>query len=150
MKKILNYIDGNLQEALSKEVIENESPVNGKVFSHIADSDKEDVELAVQAAKKAFPFWSGLSKKERHDHLMRLADGIEARFDEMVIAESLDNGKPEWLAKQVDIPRASENLRFFAQKIPNLLEVSIGHALISDALYLGLENTIQLYKGQLR
>lgn len=43
-----------------------------------------------------------------------------------------------------------ENLRFFAQKIPNLLEVSIGHALISDALYLGLENTIQLYKGQLR
>jgi pyridoxine 5-phosphate synthase len=43
-----------------------------------------------------------------------------------------------------------ENLRFFAQKIPNLLEVSIGHALISDALYLGLENTIQLYKGQLQ
>ena len=55
-----------------------------------------------------------MNKKERHDHLMRLADGIEARFDEMVVAESLDNGKPEWLAKQVDIPRASENLRFFA------------------------------------
>ena len=114
MKKILNYIDGNLKEALSKKIIENESPVDGNVFSHIADSDKEDVELAVQAAKKAFPFWSGLNKKERHDHLMRLADGIEARFDEMVVAESLDNGKPEWLAKQVDIPRASENLRFFA------------------------------------
>ena len=56
MKKILNYIDGNLQEALSKEVIENESPVNGKVFSLIADSDKEDVELAVKAAKKLFLF----------------------------------------------------------------------------------------------
>lgn len=39
-----------------------------------------------------------------------------------------------------------ENLAFFAQQIPNLLEVSIGHALISDALYLGLENTVQLYK----
>ena len=78
------------------------------------DSDKQDVEKAVEAAKKAFPFWSGLSKKERHDHLMRLADGIQARFDEMVEAESKDNGKPEWLAKQVDIPRASENLRFFA------------------------------------
>jgi pyridoxine 5-phosphate synthase len=39
-----------------------------------------------------------------------------------------------------------ENLTFFAQQIPNLLEVSIGHALISDALYLGLENTVQLYK----
>lgn len=43
-----------------------------------------------------------------------------------------------------------ENLKFFAENIPNLLEVSIGHALISDALYFGLENTIQLYLRQLR
>ncbi len=42
-----------------------------------------------------------------------------------------------------------ENLRYFAQHIPGLLEVSIGHALIADALYLGLENTVQLYKRQL-
>ena len=69
---------------------------------------------AVEAAKKAFPFWSQLSKQERHDHLMRLADGIAARFDELSQAESLDNGKPEWLCQQVDIPRASENFRFFA------------------------------------
>jgi len=43
-----------------------------------------------------------------------------------------------------------ENLKYFKQNIPNLLEVSIGHALISDALYLGLENTIQLYLRELR
>ena len=42
-----------------------------------------------------------------------------------------------------------DNLKYFAQNIPNLLEVSIGHALISDALYYGLENTIQLYLRQL-
>jgi len=42
-----------------------------------------------------------------------------------------------------------QNLRFFAQHIPGLLEVSIGHALICDAIYLGLENTVQLYKRQL-
>ena len=42
-----------------------------------------------------------------------------------------------------------DNLSFFAENVPNLLEVSIGHALISDALYLGLENTIQLYKRKL-
>jgi len=41
------------------------------------------------------------------------------------------------------------NLQFFAKNIPGLLEVSIGHALISDALYYGLENTVQLYKRQL-
>ena len=114
MKKLLNYIDGQLQEPLSKAYIQNESPVNGQVYSLIADSDERDVDLAVQAAKKAFPMWSGLSKQERHDHMMRLADGIANRFDEMVKAESKDNGKPEWLAKQVDIPRAAENFRFFA------------------------------------
>lgn len=43
-----------------------------------------------------------------------------------------------------------ENLQYFAQNIPNLLEVSIGHALVSDALYYGLENTIQLYLRQLK
>ena len=43
-----------------------------------------------------------------------------------------------------------ENLKFFAQNIPNLIEVSIGHALIADALYLGLENTIQMYLRQIR
>ena len=42
-----------------------------------------------------------------------------------------------------------ENLKFFSQNIPNLLEVSIGHALISDALYFGLENTIQMYLNEL-
>jgi pyridoxine 5-phosphate synthase len=41
------------------------------------------------------------------------------------------------------------NLKYFAQNIPGLLEVSIGHALISDAIYLGLENTVQMYKRQL-
>ncbi len=43
-----------------------------------------------------------------------------------------------------------ENLKFFNQNIPNLVEVSIGHALIADALYFGLENTIQMYLQQLR
>ena len=42
------------------------------------------------------------------------------------------------------------NLQYFAQNIPGLLEVSIGHALICDAIYLGLENTVQLYKRQLQ
>jgi pyridoxine 5-phosphate synthase len=43
-----------------------------------------------------------------------------------------------------------ENLKYFAQQVPYLDEVSIGHALISDALYFGLENTVQMYKNELR
>jgi aminomuconate-semialdehyde/2-hydroxymuconate-6-semialdehyde dehydrogenase len=114
MKKILNYINGELKEPISGAFIENESPVDGQVFSLVPDSDKRDVGEAVQAAKNAFPEWSKLSKQKRHDHLMRLADGIEKRMGELVIAESKDNGKPEWLAREVDVPRASENLRFYA------------------------------------
>ena len=45
---------------------------------------------------------------------------------------------------------SADNLRFFAQQVPDLLEVSIGHALVCDALYLGLENTIQLYRRELK
>ena len=114
MKHLLNYINGEFVEAISKQKIENSSPVDGQVFSTIPDSDEEDIRLAVSAAENAFPSWSALSNKDRHDHLMRLADGIEARFEEFVAAESKDNGKPEWLAREVDIPRAPENFRFFA------------------------------------
>ena len=114
MKTLLNYIDGQLIEPKSNHFLENVSPINGRIFSLTPDSDERDVAKAVKAAKLAFPYWSQLSKQERHDHLMRLADGIAARFDDLVEAESTDNGKPKWLCEQVDIPRASENFRFFA------------------------------------
>ncbi|SVE07338.1 uncharacterized protein METZ01_LOCUS460192, partial [marine metagenome] len=70
--------------------------------------------MAVNSANDAFKTWAKLSKKERYDHIMHLADIIEEHFDELVKAESKDNGKPEWLARSVDIPRAAENFRFFA------------------------------------
>lgn len=114
MKKILNYINGEPCAPKSGQYIENVSPVNGQVYSLIPDSDATDVAAAVQSAKAAFPIWSGLTKQERHKHLMRLSEGIKARFEEFVEAESYDNGKPEWLARLVDIPRASTNLEFFA------------------------------------
>ena len=101
-------------EPISKNYIDNSSPVNGRVFSQIPDSDSTDIDNAVSAAKDAFQSWSKITKKDRYDHIMRLADEIEYHFDELVEAESKDNGKPEWLAKAVDIPRASENFRFFA------------------------------------
>ena len=114
MKKILNYINGEFREANNGLYLDNFSPVNGQVYSLIPKSDEEDVALAVDAAKKAFKSWRALTKEERHDHLMRLSKGIEARFEELVAAESKDNGKPEWLARLVDVPRASKNIEFFA------------------------------------
>ncbi|SVD71631.1 uncharacterized protein METZ01_LOCUS424485, partial [marine metagenome] len=114
MIKIKNYINGELIEPISSSYFDNFTPITGKVYSQIPDSDSLDIDNAVNAAKIAFKTWSKLSKKDRYDHIMNLADEIESHFDELVQAESKDNGKPEWLAKAVDIPRASENFRFFA------------------------------------
>ena len=114
MIQIKNYIDGKLVPSQSGKYIDNSSPVDGQVYSQIPDSDATDIDMAVSTAKVAFKTWSKLSKKDRHDHIMRLADEIDNYFDKLVAAESKDNGKPEHLARSVDIPRASENFRFFA------------------------------------
>ena len=112
--KIQNFINGDFAEPISGNYFDNITPVTGEVYSQIPDSDSIDIENAVSTAKDAFNSWSKLSKNKRYDHIMCLADEIEAHFDELVEAESKDNGKPEWLARSVDIPRASENFRFFA------------------------------------
>ena len=117
MDKILNYINGELVAPTSGNYLDNYNPSTGKVYSLIPDSDKDDVDIAVAAAKKAFKGWSTTSKQERSDILMKLADTIEKHFDELVEAESRDNGKPESLAANVDIPRAPANIRFFAGAI---------------------------------
>jgi len=114
MLKIQNFINGELIQPNSGDYFDNSSPVTGKVYSQVSDSDETDINNAVSSAKEAFKTWSKLPKKERYDHIMRLAAEIEEHFNEMVEAESKDNGKPEWLARAVDIPRASENFRFFA------------------------------------
>ena len=117
MKKLQNYINGKLQPPKSGNYIENFDPSKGVVFSLIPDSNLEDVAAATAAAKNAFPKWSMMSLSERSEILLRLSKGIEDRMDEFVAAESLDNGKPVSLARQVDIPRAVSNLSFFATAI---------------------------------
>ena len=117
MEKIKNYINGKLVESSSGNYIDNYNPASGKVYSLVPDSNEDDVNAAVLAANTAFQSWSKTSKKYRSDLLMRLASKIEDYSEELIIAESRDNGKPEALARLVDIPRASENFRFFATAI---------------------------------
>ena len=117
MEKILNYINGELVPPASGNYLDNYNPATGKVYSFIPDSDKDDIDNAVRAAKEAFIGWSKTPKQERSNILMKLADNIEKHFDQLVAAESKDNGKPESLAANVDIPRAPANIRFFAGAI---------------------------------
>ena len=80
MKKILNYINGKLVEPFSGSYLENYNPSNGKVYSLIPDSDKQDILNAVSSAKNAFPFWKNTPKQEISDLFMKLADLIDKNF----------------------------------------------------------------------
>ncbi|MFY0674167.1 MAG: aldehyde dehydrogenase [Bacteroidia bacterium] len=117
MKKILNYINGELVEPKNNQWLDNYNPATGKVYSLIPDSDSNDVDEAVKAAESAKDFWAKTSRKERSDYMLKIARGIEARLDEFALAETTDNGKPLWLSKSVDIPRGISNFEFFATAI---------------------------------
>lgn len=114
---IKNFIDGELTEPVSGNYFNNFEPATGEVYSQIPDSDERDIELAVESAEKAFVKWSSVSIEKRSIILRKISDIIESRLDEFAIAESKDQGKPVWLAKSVDIPRAVSNFRFFANAI---------------------------------
>jgi aminomuconate-semialdehyde/2-hydroxymuconate-6-semialdehyde dehydrogenase len=117
MEKLQNFIDGAYCAPKSGNYIDNYEPATGKVYSLIPNSDASDVETAVQAAERAYPIWSKMSAEDRSAILIRLSEGIQARMDEFVAAESRDNGKPVSLAAHVDIPRAVSNFHFFATAI---------------------------------
>ena len=116
-KYLKNYIAGALVPPESGEYLDNVNPATGKVYSFIPDSDERDVQKAVEAAAKAFPDWSSCGVRKRFRILLRLADIIEQNLEDFALAESEDAGKPVSMAASVDIPRAHENLRFFATAI---------------------------------
>lgn len=117
MITIENYIGGQFLPPQAGKYLDNINPATGAIFSLIPDSDAQDVEMAVQAARQAFPLWSAMSAEERSVVLLRLAQLIEDNLDSLALDESTDNGKPLQLAKTVDIPRAVQNFRFFATAI---------------------------------
>ena len=114
MKKILNYINGDLVAPVSGNYFENINPALGEAYSMIPDSDDKDVELAVLASKSAAHHWSTMPVNKRSAILIRISELIHARLEEFALAESIDNGKPVSLARTVDIPRAVSNFHFYA------------------------------------
>jgi aminomuconate-semialdehyde/2-hydroxymuconate-6-semialdehyde dehydrogenase len=102
---------------VSGRSIECVNPATGEVFAQVPDSDDKDIDLAVQFAREAFEKWSVTPVEKRFQILNRIADLIEENLDALALAETNDTGKPLWLSKTVDIPRASANFRFFATGI---------------------------------
>ena len=117
MIRVDNYIHGEFCAPRSQKYLDNYDPSTGQVYGQLPDSCELDVVDAIQAAQKAFPKWSRLSVKQRADYLYQIANAIEGQSEELAQQESRDTGKPVWLAKDMDIPRAVQNFRFFAGSI---------------------------------
>ena len=115
--QIQNFVDGQFVGPIGGKYLDNIEPATGNTYSLVPDSDSRDVELAVAAAERAFPEWSGRPAAERSRILLRIADLIERDLEKFARAESVDTGKPLSLARSLDIPRASSNFRFFATAI---------------------------------
>ena len=108
----LNFIGGHFVDAIDGQSIPNINPATGQLIGTLARSKQEDVDAAVNASKIAQQNWSALDMLERADWLDRLADGLEARKEELAQRESKDTGKPLALARRVDAQRSIDNFRF--------------------------------------
>ena len=117
VKILANYINGTLTEPVNGRYLDNIDPSTGLVYSKIPAGDAADVQLAVEAAGRAFASWSQMPAADRSSILVRLADLIHEHREALAEAECVDNGKPRSLAEQMDIPRAEDNIRFFATAI---------------------------------
>jgi aminomuconate-semialdehyde/2-hydroxymuconate-6-semialdehyde dehydrogenase len=112
--RLTHWIDGEAREAASGRWLPVFDPATGTAFAEVASGDMQDVETAISAAERAYPAWSALPNFERARWLEKLADALEAGLEDFAHAESRDGGKPLKLARDVEIPRAISNLRFFA------------------------------------
>lgn len=119
-QQLTNYIGGNFQAPIDGNYLDNTNPATGAVYCQIPDSNHKDVAAAIAAAQAAFPAWSTTALEARFKILNRIATLIDENLDALALAETNDNGKPLWLSKKVDIPRASSNFRFFATGLMHL------------------------------
>ena len=113
------FIGGEFVESTSGETMEVLNPATGEVIAEVPRSTAEDVDRAVTAAKKAWSEWQDKTPKDRMELLLALADVIDENAEELARLESLNVGKPWWVAKD-EPPAMSDNLRFFAGASRNL------------------------------
>ena len=114
MDDLHNYIGGQFLTHSGGQWMNNTEPATGSHICRIPLSDASDVDAAVDAARSAQPAWAALSHSERAGWLDRIADALEARYEDIAALESRDTGKPISLARAVDAHRSVSNFRFFA------------------------------------
>ncbi|MGB3376517.1 MAG: 2-hydroxymuconic semialdehyde dehydrogenase [Microbacterium sp.] len=116
MRQIQNFIDGEHVDGVS--AFDDVNPVDGTVVAQVHEADGELVNRAVRAARRALDGpWGRMGVQERARLLRRVADRIDARFEEFVQAEVADTGKTFAQARTLDVARAAANFRSFADTV---------------------------------
>jgi delta 1-pyrroline-5-carboxylate dehydrogenase len=113
-KKLL--INGKWVPSKSGKTFETLNPSNEQVIALVAEGDKADVDEAVKHARKAYEEgqWSKLSPHARTHFLLKIAALIDQHAEELAELETLDNGKPLFESKNIDVPGAAETFRYYA------------------------------------
>jgi acyl-CoA reductase-like NAD-dependent aldehyde dehydrogenase len=107
------FIGGKFVDAANGETLTSVNPHDNSPIAEVAMAGKVDIDAAVAAAEAAFPAWSALSASDRGRILLRVADLIEAKGDELARLESLDTGHPLRDSKALDVPRTALCYRYF-------------------------------------
>ena len=126
MKNLQNFIDGKSAPSKSGKTSEVVNPSTGKAYATAPISNSADIDAAMTAANKAFDSWRDSTPSERQRAILKIADAIEARQDELIAIESENTGKPIGLTKSEEIPPMVDQIRFFAGAARNLEGKSAG------------------------
>jgi len=109
-------IAGKWVDAASGKTFPTYNPATGEVLANVAEGDREDIDRAVKAARKAFESgpWSKMTSSERGRLIWKLGDLLEQHLEEFALLEALDNGKPLGIARAADVPLAVDLFRYMA------------------------------------
>ncbi|MFG1854625.1 gamma-aminobutyraldehyde dehydrogenase [Actinomadura geliboluensis] len=113
-ERLRNFIGGEYVDAKDGRTLEVVDPSTGEVYAEAPVSGAADVDAAFRAAADAFPAWRDATPAERSLAMLRFADAVEARAQDLVEAEVRDTGKPVQLTLDEEMPPMVDNLRFFA------------------------------------
>ncbi|EIJ36754.1 2-hydroxymuconic semialdehyde dehydrogenase [Thiothrix nivea] len=115
MQEIKHFINGEFVGSVSGKTFANINPATNQQIGVVHEGGQPEVDQAVAAARAALKGpWGKMPLAERMALLHKVADGINARFDEFLEAECMDTGKPKSLASHIDIPRGAANFKVFA------------------------------------
>ena len=120
MEKLSNFINGKSVESKSGKTTDLVNPATGQIFATAPNSNAADVDMAMKAAADAFPIWRDSTPSERQRALLKIADAIESRSEELVKIESQNTGKPIGITTSEEMPPMLDQIRFFAGAARNL------------------------------